>query len=108
MTYEPSVDPVRSTIFANITEAPVSSPPWSGDSTFIHSPRTAITNTPFAEGSWARSLPAFKNLFRSKKETSDESETETEKQQREFTSPDADVTPDEKTPWHQTSQRWLL
>lgn len=105
MTYYPSVDPIHSTTFASIIEAPVSSPPWSGDSTFIHSPRTAITNSPFAEGSWARSLPAFKNLFRSKKETS---ETETEKQQQESTTPDADVTPDEKTPWHQTSQRWLL
>lgn len=108
MTYSPSVDPIRSTTFASITEAPVSSPPWSGDSTFIHSPRTAITNPPFAEGSWTLSLPAFKNLFRSNKETPNESETEAEKQQQESTTADADVTSDERTPWHQTSQRWLL
>ena len=106
MTYYPSVDPIRHITFASITEAPVSSPPWSGDSTFVHSPRSAITNPPFAEGSWARSLPAFKNLFRSKKEASDEAETE--KQQQESAPSDAEITSDEKTPWHQTSQRWLL
>jgi len=106
MTYYPSVDPIRQTTFASITEAPVSSPPWSGDSTFVHSPRSAIANPPFAEGSWARSLPAFKNLFRSKKEAPDEAETE--KQQQESATSDAEITSDEKTPWHQTSQRWLL
>jgi hypothetical protein len=116
MTYYPSggrTSPTTSSsplLAVNTTDSAASSPRWSGDSTFIHNPRSAIANPPFAEGSWARSLPAVKKLFRPKK-TSDE--TETEKQQDQSTTSDADDSPtrqssDEKTPWYQTSQRWLL
>jgi hypothetical protein len=116
MTYYPSDGRVSSStsltplLAANTTNSAASSPPWSGDSTFIHNPRSAITNPPFADGSWARSLPTVKKLFHPNKASD---EIETEKQQHQSTTSDADVSPtrqtsDEKTPWYQTSQRWLL
>jgi hypothetical protein len=116
MTYYPSggqVSPTTSSLpllVKSTTESAASSPPWSGDSAFVHNPRSAIVSPPFGDGSWARSLPSVKKLFRSKK-TSDD--TETEKLQHQPTTSDAEVSPtrqslDEKTPWYQTSQRWLL
>ncbi|KAI4755483.1 mitogen-activated protein kinase [Aureobasidium sp. EXF-3400] len=114
MTYYPSIGPTTptnsSTLVANTTDSAASSPPWSGDSTFVHTPRCAIENPPFAEGSWARSLPVVKKLFRSR-DASDNSEAE--KQQHQSTTSDTEVSPtrqssDEKTPWYQTSQRWLI
>lgn len=105
MTYYHSIGSTTPTnssslLVTNTTDSAASSPPWSGDSTFVHSPRCAIDNPPFAEGSWARSLPVVKKLFRSK-EASDK--TETEKQQHQSTISDAEVSPtrqssDEKTP----------
>jgi hypothetical protein len=115
MTYYPSIGPTTPTnsstlLVANTADSAASSPPWLGDSTFVHSPRCAIDNPPFAEASWARSLPVVKKLFRPK-DASDK--TETEKQQQQSTTSDADISPtrqssDEKTPWYQTSQRWLI
>jgi hypothetical protein len=115
MTYYPSggqVSPTTSSsplLVKNTTASAASSPP-SGDSAFVHNPRSAIVSPPFGDGLLARSLPSVKKLFRSKK-TSDD--IETEKPQHQSTSSDAEVSPtrqstDEKTPWYQTSQRWLL
>ncbi|KAG9755770.1 mitogen-activated protein kinase, partial [Aureobasidium melanogenum] len=111
MDYYPSADS-SPLLAANSTDL-VGTPPCSSNSTPHHSVRTPRTPAidPSAEpGSWTRSLPIMKKLFDSTKVTD---RIESEKQQHQFATADADSSPirrtsDEKTPWYQTSQRWLL
>ncbi|KAH0354816.1 mitogen-activated protein kinase, partial [Aureobasidium melanogenum] len=111
MDYYPSAD--SSPLLAANTTDLVETPPCSSNSTprpSVHTPRTPIIDPSAEPGSWTRSLPIMKKLFDSNKVTD---RIESEKQQHQFATAKVDSSPtrrtsDEKTPWYQTSQRWLL
>lgn len=109
MNYYPSANssPLLAANTTNLVKTPRSSNSTPRPS--VHTPRTPFF--PSAEpGSWARSLPIMKKLVNSTKTTD---RTVSDKQQPQFATSNADSSPtrrtsDEKTPWYQTSQRWLL
>lgn len=111
MNYYPSAD--SSPLLAANTADLIETPPCSSNSTprpSVHTPRTPVIDPSAEPGSWARSLPIMKKLAKSTKTTN---RTVSETQQAQFATSDADSSPtrrtsDEKTPWYQTSQRWLL
>ncbi|KAH0369955.1 mitogen-activated protein kinase, partial [Aureobasidium melanogenum] len=111
MDYYPSADS-SPLLAANFTDL-VNTPTCSSNSTprpSVHTPRTPINESSAEPGSWTRNLPIMKKLFDSNKVTD---RFESEKQQHQSAISDADSSPtrrtsDEKTPWFQTSQRWLL
>lgn len=111
MNYYPSAD--SSPLLAANTTDLVGTPPCSSSSTprpSVHTPLTPVVDPSAEPGSWARSLPIMRKLVNSTKATD---RTMSEKQQHKFATSDADSSPtrrtsDEKTPWYQTSQRWLL
>ncbi|CAD0107562.1 unnamed protein product [Aureobasidium uvarum] len=118
MDYYPSTVPLPPSttssphLAANATNSAATSLPYFSGNTprpSVHTPRTAIIDPPLAPGSWARSLPVMKKLFDSTKVTD---KIESDKQQQPAVS-DTNASPtrqssDEKTPWYQTSQHWLL
>ncbi|THX81503.1 mitogen-activated protein kinase [Aureobasidium pullulans] len=105
MNYYPSANP---------SPSPASSP--SPCPVAPTSPLPSVSTPPSA-GTWAqlKEFPTVKKLFQSLK-ASDKNESERQQYQASFAHPStmaSDASPTrktsgEKTPWHQTTQRWLL